>query len=647
MARKASRRSGTKEGTEYNFSSIAGVVTALGNRTLVGPHDNKKAHTATPIKLGLVFSGGGARGAFEAGVLEETLRECERVGFPHRPQVVIGTSTGSMNSYAYLLTRMQQAGIDILPDWVRQDIETGPEGNKKYQALPALVWNLIGKHNRAASYAVDKPWLVWLLNCSAWLRWVLVGLVALILVLLVAFVGLPTCNGSDLAKCTVVRIQPLTLIGILLLNVVCSILLCLGLFQLAYRLIRGRGWVLLYTILACLGSLVLFALLCQGTIALFGKVMALRNTVPLLSGFFALVSLVAILWGVSGDAMFNNARLKRLLASLVKEAGLDENCLKNPVSTPAAERSAARASAALAEAYYKHRKKVDLPTVVFTAADVIGQKQCLFTLGANDEELQRLARHEDWLPFVFHGEGVPKARAKCRRASLEAADLVRCVVASTTISAIYPGAIFSFDYFDGEGNTLPSRQAFVDGGLLDFCAYHVAIDLGCTHILTIETNAMQNDHMLERWQAARIDLLTCVARTAFTGVDVESREDAHYLGRINRMKLYQGLKSKQYVKLIRIVPRYHEIMIDSEEFDGRYKNGDLKQSLCDWYDYGRFVNPAVKQEKLHDPDFPKEIWYRDANYTWAKTSPIQGPVLWEASFYATPQQYTRDRDQRS
>ena len=50
----------------------------------------------TGERVGLVLAGGGARGAYEAGVLSVLLPELERRG--QRPTVIVGTSTGALNA---------------------------------------------------------------------------------------------------------------------------------------------------------------------------------------------------------------------------------------------------------------------------------------------------------------------------------------------------------------------------------------------------------------------------------------------------------------------------------------------------------------------------------------------------------------------
>ena len=47
-------------------------------------------------RIGLVLSGGGARGAYEAGVLSVLVPALERRG--ERPSIVVGSSVGAINA---------------------------------------------------------------------------------------------------------------------------------------------------------------------------------------------------------------------------------------------------------------------------------------------------------------------------------------------------------------------------------------------------------------------------------------------------------------------------------------------------------------------------------------------------------------------
>src|SRR6478736_8344764 len=71
------------------------------------------------MSVGLVLSGGGARGAYEMGALSVLLPELERRG--ERPKVLVGTSVGAFNC-AYLAARAhtpaQHLVDEALPLWL-------------------------------------------------------------------------------------------------------------------------------------------------------------------------------------------------------------------------------------------------------------------------------------------------------------------------------------------------------------------------------------------------------------------------------------------------------------------------------------------------------------------------------------------------
>jgi NTE family protein len=55
-----------------------------------------------PESIGLVLAGGGARGAYEVGVLAKLLPWLGK-----RPEVIVGTSVGALNA-AYIATHADQ-----------------------------------------------------------------------------------------------------------------------------------------------------------------------------------------------------------------------------------------------------------------------------------------------------------------------------------------------------------------------------------------------------------------------------------------------------------------------------------------------------------------------------------------------------------
>jgi NTE family protein len=73
-------------------------------------------------RVALVLSGGGARGAYEVGVLSELLPELEQRG--ETPSIVVGTSVGAFNT-AFLAANAHRPAADALADGVRLWHELG------------------------------------------------------------------------------------------------------------------------------------------------------------------------------------------------------------------------------------------------------------------------------------------------------------------------------------------------------------------------------------------------------------------------------------------------------------------------------------------------------------------------------------------
>jgi predicted acylesterase/phospholipase RssA len=105
-------------------------------------------------RVGFAISGGGATGAYEAGVIEAYLRLVkEQPRFARAaPKIVVGTSAGALNAVAMLI---DQAGLG-LPD--RKATTHGFE-----------LWRAISEKNEGARYVVGgRAWLVRL--ATRWLK---------------------------------------------------------------------------------------------------------------------------------------------------------------------------------------------------------------------------------------------------------------------------------------------------------------------------------------------------------------------------------------------------------------------------------------------------------------------------------------------
>ena len=111
--------------------------------------------------VAVVLSGGGARGAYEIGVLSALLPALDRRG--ERPRLVVGTSIGALNA-AYLaatadepvealLPRAEQAWLDISP----RRIWRGPVGPRVVTQLATYGAHLFGLHRGPWGLLDPKP----------------------------------------------------------------------------------------------------------------------------------------------------------------------------------------------------------------------------------------------------------------------------------------------------------------------------------------------------------------------------------------------------------------------------------------------------------------------------------------------------------
>jgi NTE family protein len=74
------------------------------------------------MSVALVMSGGGARGAYEVGVLSVLMPELERRG--ERPSIVVGTSVGAFNA-AFVASSAHRPAVDAVEDGMRYWHELG------------------------------------------------------------------------------------------------------------------------------------------------------------------------------------------------------------------------------------------------------------------------------------------------------------------------------------------------------------------------------------------------------------------------------------------------------------------------------------------------------------------------------------------
>jgi len=594
---------------QYKIASIQDAVERLG-ANLVYPPGKRPRNILTKKrkrKVALVLSGGGASGAFEAGVIEETMKALQDYNEAHKKDplkidAVIGTSTGSLNTSGILMQYLLKHNLTSLPDW----LETAPN-----HTVNAKLWGHLAENKSPARFAVDKPWVVRLM--FAFKNWVQKTFIAG-LVLLFATILL---TGPLLADKIIPVLKPGT--GTIWGSLAGGALFLSG-FALMFWLITllKQKFIGVAHPLSCALSYLfvnslLLGMLKNGIPHIFHVEYHYNIFSVVFLALMSIVLLVLVLWFINGRAIFANNRLKRLVASLFDPASNPASLVK-ATTDKKADLYAKTISEKLTSLYLNNYIKKKLPAFIFTATDILAQKQGLFFLG-KPRDSAALAK-KGWMPLGF--ENNPKA------GSVKSWELIRGIASSTAIPFIYPAEVFEFKYLNER-----HKHIFVDGGVLDFAAYHTAIDLGCTHILAIETDSMKHDNMEKKAATNNVNFLENVYLTTYTGSDVEAREEAARVADTNNRVVFDGLSDKDLILMLRITPAYHERMINSQEFDGRFVDGKQVHNLMDWMEYGMTVNPEAGK-------LPPVIWYRAADGSWEENKHVTGPVIWDASFQPVP-----------
>jgi len=109
-------------------------------------------------KIALAISGGGASGAYEAGVLEALLRKFKEKNL--NVDLLVGTSAGALNTYAVFLEKMGKHNSQLSKDSILE---------QPYKTFVASLWSYLDQKNRASKWIVGRrSWLVQL--ATRWLQ---------------------------------------------------------------------------------------------------------------------------------------------------------------------------------------------------------------------------------------------------------------------------------------------------------------------------------------------------------------------------------------------------------------------------------------------------------------------------------------------
>ena len=117
-------------------------------------------------KVALAISGGGAAGAYSAGVLEALLVRLKERGI--EIDLMVGTSAGALNAYGAFLERLGKANPQMSQD---------PDLRQPYSTFIASIWSYLDRDKRTSTWVAGRRgWIVDLASRGVGDGWVKLGL---------------------------------------------------------------------------------------------------------------------------------------------------------------------------------------------------------------------------------------------------------------------------------------------------------------------------------------------------------------------------------------------------------------------------------------------------------------------------------------
>jgi len=450
--------------------------------------------------VALSITGGGASGAYQAGVIAEIFeavarRRRERGRCAAAPRLVIGTSAGALNAFAFLLEALRPA-------------PAAPHASG--EPLVAALWRTIGSRNKGARFVTGgRARLVdWV---TRWRKWR--------------------------------RLQRVVSIGaaVALLALVNPVL-----FAVLARERPGLAW---------LSSLVLT-----------------HPVTATVTGAVILVLLGLALAWLFGRALFKNVALRSTLANAARAAVAGRTPGYVELLRPVAVEAQQAIARQVVEAW---REATDAPELIVTATDLTARWECLFAL-ASPERCLRLAA-KGWEVARIGGDGGVAADGGTRRLSIvHESELLRCVVASTSIPGVFPSQRIRLHGADG--SNVECAHDFVDGGVLNNSPMNVAVDAGATHVISIELDPLGYRAPLDAAVPAHREpaLVENVALTFATLLEMATTEDVFRTVSMNRAP------GRRRVEIYRIAPAHRDLQ--TLDFNGHYDQpfAAPSPSLVEW-----------------------------------------------------------------
>lgn len=297
------------------------------------------------------------------------------------------------------------------------------------------------------------------------------------------------------------------------------------------------------------------------------------------------------------NGLFTTDRLKGFSASIVLGA------LGDPGDSP--EQAGHRLIEAWNIARATGRKP---PTLVAIATALETHEAVPFVLGAPEVAEKLFARR--W-PARMLGHN-----------ALVGAAVLDAVTASSAIPGVFPSQPLPADRPDD-----PSHL-YIDGAIGGSEPFHLAIDAGATMIVSLEAESYAGS--LEGLRHASAHFAVAAAESFMIVQERFQSLDARGLARWNRRLETVPVPHRLSVPLYRLAPRQRTLGI--LDFDGRYRDGELKASLFDAYMTG-YAEAGGSQEEAWEAYHQGLTAHQD---TGVALVPHAHPGYWNATYVPAP-----------
>ena len=157
--------------------------------------------SAESRKVAIAISGGGAAGAYSAGLLDVLLYRMRQRGI--EPDLLVGTSSGAINGYGVFIESLGMGNPQF---------DSEPSVRQPYESYIASVWSYMARDGKASRWVVGgRSWIVRLVSRGPGRRWSAAGLILAaicalllfqpnLLLPLIAQLGYATGGSDSLAR---------------------------------------------------------------------------------------------------------------------------------------------------------------------------------------------------------------------------------------------------------------------------------------------------------------------------------------------------------------------------------------------------------------------------------------------------------------